>query len=59
MRMRFIGVVKKATKQYLMAYLSNIDLHERSDRRGLRQEILTEHHGCWYLSGWIVIEDIS
>jgi Transposase IS4 len=33
MRMRFIGVVKTATKQYPMAYLSNIELHERSDRR--------------------------
>jgi Transposase IS4 len=35
MRMRLLGVVKTATKYFPMAYLSNIELHERGDRRGL------------------------
>jgi Transposase IS4 len=35
MRMRFIGVVKTATKKFPMSYLSNIELHERGDRRGV------------------------
>lgn len=31
----FIGVVKTATKQYPMQYLSSIELQERGDRKGL------------------------
>ena len=33
--MGFIGVVKTATKKFPMAYLSNIELQQRGDRRGV------------------------
>jgi Transposase IS4 len=33
--MRFIGVVKTATRRYPMAYLSGIELQQRGDRKGL------------------------
>lgn len=33
--LRFIGVVKTATRQFPMAYLNRIELSERGDRRGL------------------------
>jgi Transposase IS4 len=33
--LRFIGVVKTATKQYPMNYLSTLELQERGDRQGL------------------------
>ena len=32
--MRFIGVVKSATRQFPMAYLSQVELHDRGDRKG-------------------------
>lgn len=34
-KMRFIGVVKTATKKFPMAYLTNLELQARGDRRGL------------------------
>jgi hypothetical protein len=33
--LRFIGVVKTATKRFPLAYLSALELHSRGDRRGL------------------------
>ncbi|KAI2492446.1 Transposase IS4 [Fragilaria crotonensis] len=33
--MRFIGVVKSATRQYPMPYLSQVELNNRGDRRGM------------------------
>jgi hypothetical protein len=33
--LRFIGVVKTATKQYPMRYLSTLELNQRGERRGL------------------------
>jgi hypothetical protein len=33
--LRFIGVVKKARRQYPMAYLSRVELQDRGDRNGL------------------------
>ena len=33
--MRFIGVVKTATRQYPMAYLLRVALQDRGDRKGL------------------------
>ena len=33
--MRFIGVVKTATRQFPMAYLSRVELQDRGDRKGL------------------------
>ena len=33
--MRFIGVVKTATRQYPMAFLSRVELQDRGDRKGL------------------------
>ena len=33
--MRFIGVVKTATRHYPMAYLSRVELQDRGDRKGL------------------------
>jgi Transposase IS4 len=42
MRMRFLGVVITSTKKFQMNYLSNKELHERGDRRGL---ITKDHDG--------------
>ena len=33
--MRFIGVVKSATRQYPMPYLSQVELNNRGDRKGM------------------------
>ena len=33
--LRFIGVIKTETRQFLMAYLSNIDFHNQGDISGL------------------------
>jgi hypothetical protein len=33
--MRFIGIVKTATQQYPMTYLSRVELQDRGDRKGL------------------------
>jgi hypothetical protein len=33
--MRFIGVVKSATRQYPMSYLSQVELNNRGDRKGM------------------------
>ena len=32
---RFIGVIKTATRKFLMAYMSNIDFHNKGDISGL------------------------
>ena len=36
--LRFIGVVKTATKQYPQQFLSNIEIHNRGDYKGVISE---------------------
>ena len=35
MGLRFVGVVKTATRRYPMAWLSNVELQQRGERKGL------------------------
>ena len=59
MGLRFIGVVKTATKKFPMSYLSNLELVQRGDYKGLVAREPTGNQQCCHSYGWIGTDAIS
>ena len=58
MGLRFIGVVKTVTKKFPMSYLSNLELVQRGEYKGLVARG-TDDQQCCRSYGWIGITAIS
>jgi hypothetical protein len=52
--LRFIGVVKTATRRFPMAYLQILELEKRGDPKGLIMRGGDQHHSL-HSWGWIEI----